>query len=93
MLGRHDAVRGTLSTGCNEGVVSDNIGLAALSMHLTEEVQGQLPPPRLLTGADQAAVCDDVALTASPDLHHAAQPASGNRLQCQHHPQHDCCSS
>lgn len=59
----------TLSTGGNKGVVRDHIGLAPLSVHLTEEVQGQLPPPCLLTGTDQAAVCDHIALTPSPNLH------------------------
>lgn len=60
--------RGTLSTGSDEGVVGDHIGLAALPVHFTEQVQGQLPPPCLLTRTDQAAVGYHIPLTASSQL-------------------------
>ena len=58
----------TLGTGSNEGVVGDHIWFAALTVHLTKQVQCKLPPAGLLTGTDQAAVSDHIPLTSSPDL-------------------------
>ncbi len=61
----------TLCTSSYEGVVCHYIWLAALSVHLTEQVQSQFPPASLLTCADQTAVGYHIALTAPPYLHHA----------------------
>lgn len=60
-LGRAD----TLSTGSNQGVVGHHIRLAALAVHLIKQLKGQLPFAGLLTGADEAGIGDDVALTAT----------------------------
>ena len=57
-----------MSTGSNERVVGDYVGLAALPVHLAEQVQGQFPAPCLLAGADQAAVGYHIALTPTPQL-------------------------
>lgn len=57
----------TLATSSYEGVVGDNIGLAAVPVHLIEQLQGKAPLARLLTGAYQGAVSDDVALAAPRD--------------------------
>ena len=59
----------TLGAGCDEGVVGHHIGLATLAVHLTEQLQCQLPAPGLLAGTDQAAVGDHVAFTAAAHLH------------------------
>ena len=58
----------TLCAGCDQAVVCDGVWLHTLCMHLAKQVQGQLPLPGLLTGADQAAVGDHAPLAAAPDL-------------------------
>ena len=57
----------TLGTCSDEGVIGDSVGSAALLMHFIEQLHGQLPVARLLTGADKAAVCDHTALTPFPN--------------------------
>ncbi len=61
----------TLAAGADEGVEGDDVGLAAVAVHLLQQLQGQLPAPGLLAGADEAAVGDHVALAAA--LHHVLE--------------------
>lgn len=57
-----------MSTCSDEGVEGDSVWEAALIVHLIEELQSQLPLSSLFAGRDEAAVCDDAALT--PLVHH-----------------------
>jgi hypothetical protein len=58
----------TVAACCDEAVVCDHVGHAALLVHLLKQLQRKLAAARLLTRTDQAAVRDHVALTATP--HH-----------------------
>ena len=55
----------TLRTGRNQGVVGHNVWLAALAVHLVEQLQGKLPAASLLAGTDQAGVGYHVSLTST----------------------------
>lgn len=61
----------TLAAGANEGVEGDDVGLAAVAVHLLQQLKRQLPAPSLLAGRDQAAVGDHVALATA--LHHVLE--------------------
>lgn len=61
----------TLAAGRDEGIECDDVGLAAVAVHLIEELKRQLPTAGLLTGADQGGVGDYIALTAA--LHHVLE--------------------
>ena len=38
--------------------------MAPIALHVVKQLQGQLPAPALLTGIDEGAVGDDIALAA-----------------------------
>ncbi len=58
---------GTLGAGGYERIEGDDIGAAVVLGALLKEFQGQLPVPSLLTGTNQAAVCDHTPLAALYD--------------------------
>lgn len=57
-----------MTAGSNQAVVGHHIGDASLLVHPLKQLQCQLPTTPPLTGTNQAAVRDNIALTAP--LHH-----------------------
>lgn len=64
-----------LCAGAQEGIVSDNIRLAALPVHFIQHLQGQLPAASLLACRNQGRICYHVALAAP--RHHVLKYPKG----------------
>lgn len=60
-----------MGAGGEQRVEGDSVGLAVVAVHFVQQLQRQLPPASLLTGADKAAVGDHIALAATP--HHVLE--------------------